>query len=76
MEGERGHSSALIKAAFSHDDSFVVTAGKDQLLIMWNLKTKGCKDRVFQGHREAGEELRGAKRRSRNASIPFVVRLC
>ncbi|GMH73248.1 hypothetical protein TrST_g8044 [Triparma strigata] len=53
MEGERGHSSAIIKAAFSHDDSFVITAAKDNLLIMWNLKTKGCKDRVFQGHQEA-----------------------
>ena len=52
-EGERGHSSAVIKAVFAHDDSFVVTAGKDNFLMLWNLKLKGTKDRVFQGHTEA-----------------------
>ncbi len=52
-EGERGHSSAVIKGAFSHDDSWCITCGKDKLLIMWNLKIKGSKERVYRGHEEA-----------------------
>eukprot|EP00520_Triparma_pacifica_P006499 CAMPEP_0118647426 /NCGR_PEP_ID=MMETSP0785-20121206/8600_1 /TAXON_ID=91992 /ORGANISM="Bolidomonas pacifica, Strain CCMP 1866" /LENGTH=467 /DNA_ID=CAMNT_0006539519 /DNA_START=285 /DNA_END=1685 /DNA_ORIENTATION=- len=52
-EGERGHSGAVVKAAFAHDDSFVVTVGKDKGVIMWNLKLKGAKDREFKGHDDA-----------------------
>ena len=51
-EGDRGHTGAVIKAAFAHDDSFVITVGKDKNVIMWNLKLKGTKDREFMGHED------------------------
>lgn len=50
MEGERGHSGAVIKGAFAHDDSFAITVGKDKAIYMWNLKHKGSKEREFKGH--------------------------
>jgi len=43
---------SVVKAAFAPNDDFVVTCGKDNLVIMWNLTLKGTKDRVYRGHNE------------------------
>jgi hypothetical protein len=53
-EGERGHAGAVVKAAFSPQEDFCVTCGKDNMVIMWNLKLKGTKDRVRWGGRCGG----------------------
>jgi WD40 repeat protein len=52
-DGERGHAGAVVKAAFSPEGDWVVTGGKDKLVILWNLKLKGTKDRVFRGHTDS-----------------------
>ena len=51
-EGEVGHTGSVIKAAFTPDESFVVTCSKDGSVIMWNLNSGGAKERTFREHRD------------------------
>src|SRR4051812_16128167 len=47
---QSGHSGAVEAFVYSSDGQFVVTAGNDSNVILWNRKT-GRKIRAFQGHK-------------------------
>ncbi len=46
----QGHTGRVYSAAFSPDDSQLVTAGQDQTAIVWNTVT-GEQERVLRGHK-------------------------
>ena len=49
---ETGHTAAVVRAVFSHDDMLLASAAKDKKVILWNVE-RGVKHLELRGHQES-----------------------